>query len=175
MEATTALTLLELVTEARRGSRGAFAEIVRRERAPLVMAARALLSDDHEAEDAAQDALVAAWRGLASLRDPSRFRAWLMRILLRGANRRRRSLRRSGRDADLSRLPGRADPGHERLDALARGVEQLPDKYRVPLTLHYLAGLSYRQVAEATGLTETRVKSRLFDARTRLRRRLGHD
>ena len=73
------------------------------------------------------------------------------------------------------RLPEQTGPEHARLDALEREVARLPEKYRVPLSLHYLAGLSYRQVAEATGLTEVRVKSRLHDARTRLRRRLEND
>jgi RNA polymerase sigma factor (sigma-70 family) len=69
--------------------------------------------------------------------------------------------------------PTAKGPDHARLDALQREVERLPDRYRAPLALHYLAGLPYRDVAEALGISEKRVKSRLHDARARLRRRLG--
>jgi RNA polymerase sigma-70 factor (ECF subfamily) len=54
-------------------------------------------------------------------------------------------------------------------------MERLPEKYRLLLSLHYLAGLSYAEVAAAAGISEKRVKSRLFDARKLLERRLGHD
>jgi RNA polymerase sigma-70 factor (ECF subfamily) len=164
----------ELVREARRGSLAAFAEVVRRERRRLVASARAILLDHHEAEDVAQEALVVAHARLRDLRDPGRFRPWASRILVRLAVRRkgRDRPRPSGDAAD--RLPERRSGGHPELQALSREFRRLPEKYRVLLSLFYLAGLSYAETAEATGLSVARVKSRLHDARGLLRRRLSH-
>jgi RNA polymerase sigma-70 factor (ECF subfamily) len=164
----------KLVAAARKGDRRAFAEIVKAERDRLVMSARALTSDWHEAEDAVQDAFVLAWRHLPDLREVARFRPWLLRILVREAGRRRKRRGVLRALEDESALPARPDHGDPRLAALVDEVERLPDKYRVPLSLFYLAGLSYREVADTTGLPEKRVKSRLYDARERLRRRLSH-
>jgi RNA polymerase sigma-70 factor (ECF subfamily) len=163
-----------LVRAAREGDEDAFSELVRREREALLMTASAMLSDRHEAEDVAQEACVEAFRGIASLRDPERFRPWIARILTRIAIRRRRSLRRRRPVVAPERVPDRSSPDHDRLDALVAEVRRLPDKYRIPLSLHYLTGLSYRDVAEVTDLSVARVKSRLHDAREILRRRLDH-
>lgn len=161
-----------LVRAASAGDRDAFADLVRRERAALVRAARAILGDRHEAEDAAQEAFVAAYAHLPELRDPERFRPWLLRILARIAVRRRERLRRRKRLDGEDRVPARPEGGDPRLDALAAAVESLPDKYRTLVSLHYLADLSYEEVAEATGLSVGRVRSRLHQARELLRRRI---
>ena len=164
----------ELVRAARGGDREAFGEFVRGERDSLVMAARALTRDWHTAEDVVQDTFVAAFRNLFQLRDATRYRAWLMRILVRLALAPKRRTRRAVRLADPAGVPARPPGGDPRLDRIADEVEKLPEKYRVPVSLFYLAGLSYRQVAEVTGLTEKRVKSRLYDARERIRRSMSH-
>ncbi|MHC4471510.1 MAG: RNA polymerase sigma factor [Planctomycetota bacterium] len=165
----------DLVRAARGGDAGAFAEIVHRERPTLVMAARALTGDFHEGEDAAQEALVTAFLRLESLREPSSFGPWLSRILVRVAHARRRALRRGARRADLEGLPDAASDEDARLAALRTEVDRLPEKYRVLVSLHHLRGHGYREVAAATGLAEKRVKSRLFQARELLRRRLAEE
>lgn len=162
----------DLVRAAARGDVAAFSELARRESARLVRTARALVRDGHEAEDLAQDALVAAFRNLGSLREPARFRAWLATILTRLALRQRKRPRPVLVGEGMERTPARPDVRHPRLESLAAEVRRLPDRLRVPLSLFYLAELSYREVAEATGLTEKLVKSRLHKARERLRRRM---
>jgi RNA polymerase sigma-70 factor, ECF subfamily len=164
--------LAGLVRDARGGDRAAFGELVRRTQDAMVRTARALVGDHHEAEDAAQEAFVVAFGKLGQLRDPARFRAWIFRILTRTAlARRRRPTARRLADGDV---PARESIDHGRLDALSREVDRLPDRYRSPLSLHYLAGLTYRETAEALGISEKRVKSRLYDARALIRKRLGH-
>jgi len=164
-----------LVTAARDGDLDAFAEIVRQERETLIMAARALVGDRHEAEDAAHDALVAAWRHLAELRNPSSFGPWLSRILTRTAHRSRRDLERRHPAVDLAVLPADAEERDPRLDRLLAEVARLPSKYRVLISLHYLRGHDYREVGEAAGISVKRVKSRLFEARAMLRRRMSDE
>ncbi len=162
-----------LVPAAMAGDREAFALLVRRERDRLVMAARAIVGNVHEAEDCAQDALVNAWRALPSLKDPAKFRPWLLKILIREALARRRRPGPRLLSTDPARIEAREPAEHDRLTRLVTEMERLPEKYRLLLSLHYLAELSYAEVGEAVGISVKRVKSRLHDARRMLERRLG--
>jgi RNA polymerase sigma-70 factor (ECF subfamily) len=175
-ETTPATEAARLVRAAQSGETDAFAELVRAEQSSLLMAARGILGDYHEAEDAALDALVAAWRDLPKLRDPRRFRAWLSRILTRIALRRRRRLPRGGSFVDPDRLPA-PDPPREdpRLSPLLAELTRLPAKYRVLLTLRYLRDHTPGELSEITGLSPARVKSRLHRARELLRWRFDDE
>lgn len=73
----------ELVEQAIEGDHGAFSELVRLSSRKLFGVAMLILRDTTRAEDATQEALVAAWRDLSGLRDPDRFEAWLHRVLVR--------------------------------------------------------------------------------------------
>ena len=170
-----ARSVTDLVKAARDGDLEAFAAIVARERPTLIMAARPLVGDLHEAEDAAHDALVAAWRHLGDLRDPASFGPWLSKILTRTALARRRALLRRRPAGDLAALASPAADPDPRLDRLLVEMARLPGKYRVLISLHYLRGHDYRETAAATGLTAKRVKSRLYEARAMLRRRLSDE
>ena len=71
-----------LVEQAMAGDHGAFSELTRLSIAKLYAVARLILRDNERAEDATQEALVAAWRSIATLRDPDRFEGWLRRLLV---------------------------------------------------------------------------------------------
>src|SRR5687767_12413720 len=84
----------ELLLRARAGDREAFDLIVAAKAESTYRTARAILGNDADAYDVAQDAFVAVWRGIGGLRDVDRFDAWLGRILV---NQCRTALRRRGR------------------------------------------------------------------------------
>src|ERR1700693_5615038 len=84
----------DLVERAMAGDHDAFSELARLSIARLYAAARLILREQDAAEDSTQEALVAAWRDLSSLRDPDRFEAWLHRLLVRACYREARSVRR---------------------------------------------------------------------------------
>src|ERR1044072_4108077 len=73
---------VELVERAKRGDREAFASIAAASSDPCYALAYRTLRDPHRAQDAAQQALLGAWRDLPTLRDVDRFDAWLHRLLL---------------------------------------------------------------------------------------------
>jgi len=164
----------ELVEQAMRGDRDAFALLIDRTHARLVGTAGIILRDRGWAEDAAQDALVRAWRDLPGLRDPGRFDAWLHRLLVRACQDQLRRHQHELTEVELSELPMRtAEPGGaahlEDRDELERGLHRLTDQQRTVIALRYYVGLTDTEVAAATGLPIGTVKSRICRALDALR------
>lgn len=166
----------ELVQQAMLGNRDAFGVLVDRAHARLVGTAGLILRDRGWAEDAAQEALVRAWRDLPGLRDPERFDAWLHRLLVRSCADQIRRHRHDLTDVELT-LERTVDPGAEpRLedrDELERGLRRLTPEQRTVVALRYYLGLTDAEVAAATGLPLGTVKSRLFRALDALRAALA--
>jgi RNA polymerase sigma-70 factor (ECF subfamily) len=112
----------DLVARARDGDQAAFGELVSRHRTAVYRAAMAALGSRAEADDAAQDAFVMAWRRLASFRGEASFRTWLLSIAWHQAINRRRGLMKWWRRTvpfetvdDAARVPVRADTAQVRL------------------------------------------------------------
>lgn len=160
---------------ARRAADGddvAYAVIVRRH-AGYLRAVAARLVGSAEADDAVQDALIAAWDRLPQLAEPEKLRSWLARIVARKATDRIRT-RRDAEPIDADEPPSR-DPGPEeralldaQLAALAGAVDALPAELRLTWTLREYAGSSYEEIAERTGVPLSTVRGRLARARDRL-------
>src|SRR5262249_54559671 len=88
------VTDAELVERARRGDRAAFGELVDRHRSAVYRAARAALGSAADADDAAQEAFLSAYRRLSSFRGDASFKTWLLTIAWHHAINHRRSARR---------------------------------------------------------------------------------
>ncbi len=135
-----------------------------------------ILGDQHEAEDATQDALLRAWRSAASLRDPAGFQAWFDRILVnvcRDRLRRRGKVRMIAID-DAAFTSAERDPFRTIFDRdeVLRAMAALDDDERIVISLHYWADLTLEGVAERVGWPVGTVKSRLHRSLTTMRRRL---
>ena len=126
--------------------------------------AAVLLGSELEAQDAVQDAAVAAWTRFGDLRDPSRFDAWFDRILVNGCRDRLRARRRVRlvelHEAPDPPVPDGAGAAGER-DALRRALAQLPADQRLAVALRYYGDRSLDEIAELTGERLGTVKSRL--------------
>lgn len=138
-----------------------------------------VLRHQQDAEDVAQEAFAKAHRSFAELRDRDRFRAWLVRMTWRLAldNRRgnrRREIREQVAVAPLLG-PTVEDTAieEERLAALWRAVDALPEKLRVTLVLSAIDGHGISEVAALLGIPDGTVKSRLFLARKQLQEMLS--
>jgi RNA polymerase sigma-70 factor (ECF subfamily) len=170
---------LELVERARGGDVSAYEEIVRRHQALAFRAAYVICASREDAEEAAQDAFVKAYRALGRFRAGAPLRPWLLRIVANEArNRRTSTARRAILPLRLAQdLPsGEAAPSPEGammaagerrrlLDALGR----LPEKHRQVVALRYLLDLSEAETAAAIGCRRGTVKSRTARAVARLR------
>jgi RNA polymerase sigma-70 factor (ECF subfamily) len=135
-----------------------------REWAPRAVALARAICGDADAEDVAQEALIRAWRSIATLADDARFGGWLMTIV---RNLARNQLRdRAAEPRPRPHDPARPPTEHERLRA---AVDALPDALREVVRLRYEADLSYEEIAGALELDVGLVKSRLHEAKESLR------
>ena len=163
----------ELVERAMAGDHEAFTELGRVWVDRLYAIACLILRDPERAHDATQEALVACWRDLRSLRDPDRFDAWLRRILVRACYREaRRERARHVVERTVTRVDlGEDDPalGVADRDELERGFRHLSPEQRALVTLHYYVGLPLQETADALGLPLGTVKSRLHRTTQALR------
>lgn len=139
----------------------------------LLAAARLITLDNDEAQDLVQATFEIALRRIDSLREPTSLRAWLLRIESREAFRVLRRLRRFVRlDVHVRELEsGDAGPGQRA--EMREALLQLPARTRAAVALHYLAGLTVRETAEALGVSENTIKSQLKTGLARLREVLG--
>ena len=169
-----------LLARARDGDLDAYEQLVRLHQQLAFRTALVLARNVADAEEAAQDAFVKAWRALPRF-DPSRpFRPWLLTIVANEARNRRRSAGRrealalraaASRPADAERLPSPelALLVAERDAALAAALERLDDRDRQVIACRYLLDLSEAETAAALGWRVGTVKSRLSRALERLR------
>ena len=163
-----------LVARAREGYLDAYEMLVQRHSAMAYRVALRLCGNHHDAQDIAQEALIAAWENLARFRANSSFSTWLYQIVTR------RALNKvtRGRGADLADLleeaaDPSAGPAAQAERNLAAGavtgaLAALPYAQRAVVVLHHFEGLSYAEVAEVTRSTVPAVRSHLYRARRTL-------
>jgi RNA polymerase sigma-70 factor (ECF subfamily) len=166
----------ELVLSAQRGSREAFAELVRSHQRRAYAVARAIVLDHHDAEDAVQEGFLHAYRALARFRPGEPFGAWLHRIVANAALdlQRRRKVRSAGVLPETVALPFR-DPAEsdELRRQLSAALERLPERQRSVIVLHDVEGFRHAEIGEMLGIPEGTARSDLHHARAALRRMLS--
>jgi RNA polymerase sigma-70 factor, ECF subfamily len=169
----------DLVQRAMAHDHEAFTELASLSIDKLYEIARLILHDTERAEDATQEALVAAWRDIAALRDPDRFEAWLHRLLVRACYREARKERaRRLMEVHVPVLDRGMPDGSRDLadrDELERGFRTLAPDQRALIVLHFYLGLPIAETAEALGLPVGPIKSRLHRTTQALRARLEAD
>jgi RNA polymerase sigma-70 factor (ECF subfamily) len=166
-----------LLRRAREGDVHAFEQLVREHQHRLYTLAARELGSAADADDAVQETLVRAWKGLPRFRGEASFSTWLYRICLNAiTDQRARRARGSGAGLDDAVEP--ADPRdriaeRELSGALQDALSRLDDTYRTPVLLYDVLGRSYAEIAELLGVAEGTVKSRIFRGRAELARQLG--
>lgn len=173
----------DLVERAIAGDHDAFSELARVSIGRLYAIATLILRDPVRAEDATQEALVAAWRDLSALRDPDRFEAWLHRLLVRtcyreaARGRRRWTVESEVRGSAPADATTEADPATDlaNRDQLERGFRRLDADQRTVIVLHYYLGFTLDEAADTLGVPPGTVRSRLHRATRALRAALEAD
>ncbi|MBL0424454.1 RNA polymerase sigma factor [Ramlibacter alkalitolerans] len=187
---------LDDVTLAQRvqaGSAGAFELLMRRYNQRLYRLARSMLRDAADAEDAVQDAYLAAYQAMGTFRGEASLATWLSRVVVNQClARMRRQARRDniipmvsmgGPDeqeapvmpADEKDTPDRALLRAELRAVLERKLDELPESFRTVFVLRSVEELSVEETAQTLNLPEATVRSRHFRARSMLRESLAQD
>ena len=170
----------ELVEAAQRGDLAAFEALARRNEDRAYNVARRLLGHPEDAEDATQEALVRAFRGLRKFSGRAQFGTWLIRIVINvcRTHRCRRSRLPQAWEPELAERPGPAqDPLEPALrenatEAVHSALAELPQKYREVLVLYELEEMSYEEISVVLRRPVGTVRSRLNRARLALRDKL---
>jgi RNA polymerase sigma-70 factor (ECF subfamily) len=185
---------VELVTRARQGDSAAFGELVDRHRNAVYRAALAALGSHADAEDAAQDAFLLAYRRLDSFRGQASFKTWLLTIAWHHAINRRRSLTRMWRRmvepkaneeveivtaalATSNPTPEQAAAYDQLRRAVRRAIQTLSPKLRDALLLAHAGEYSYQEIGAMLGAPLGTIKWRVSEARRIIRKQLqerGH-
>lgn len=172
----------QLVNTTLTGDQAAYKELVGRYQGHVYGLAYSLVDSWAEAQDIAQETFIRAYMNLGQLREPPRFAAWLRRVAFSVAM----NWLKAFRPGLFEQLDGRVDldsleipdfqPGppelaqkRELADAVLAAVASLPPKYRVPLTMFHLDGLSYRKVADFLEIPLGTVKGLIHRARAKLK------
>jgi RNA polymerase sigma factor (sigma-70 family) len=157
-----------LVARARVGDESAFADLITEHRGAVWGVCLRITGNAQDAEDALQDAVIAAWRGIGKFRSDSRFSTWLFRI---ASNAALAIIRRRPETVDaLDQVAVNRDPGDRiaEADRVQTALMMLPETFRVALVLRIYGDLSYEDIALHQGIPVQTVKSRLFRARSML-------
>jgi RNA polymerase sigma-70 factor (ECF subfamily) len=173
----------ELVERAQRGDHRAYGELVHAYQGIAFRTAYLVVRNAAEAEDAAQEGFVKAFRALGRFRTGEPFRPWLLKIVVNEARNRLRSSAR--RDALVVRATAEKPSGEaapspeaalldaERRELLVAAVEALPEAQREVISCRYFLDLSEEETAAVLGLRRGTVKSRTARALDRLRESYG--
>jgi RNA polymerase sigma factor (sigma-70 family) len=170
---------LDLLARCLRGEREAFNGLVTRYQGLVCAQAYSICGDFSRSEDVAQEAFVAAWRQLPTLRDHGRFRAWLCGIArhlaLAVAARRRREQppEPAATEQTSPETPHDTLVTREEEAIVWHTLEKLPEAYREVLVLFYREHQSVFQVAALLGASEDAIKQRLSRGRAMLRQEVA--
>ena len=144
----------------------AFSSLVGTSTARQYAIATLILRDADRAQDAVQEALVAAWKGLSALRDPDAWDAWLHRLTVRACyhaakrDRRRSLVELSVAARAETDVPDTSSALADR-DRLERSLDRLPLEQRAIIVLHFFVGLPLTQAADVLDIPHGTAKSRL--------------
>jgi len=163
-----------LVVLAQRGDRRALERLYRRWSPRLLRAARRYCGDDDAASDLAQECWIGIWKGIqksgGTLRDPSRFRSYAFSVLhRRGADHLRVVIRQRDTAVPQPSEAAGYPPAQSESAAIAQAFAALPPDQRLAAHLHFVEGLTLREIAMVQSIPEGTAKSRLFHARRALK------
>lgn len=146
-----------------------FCRLVEEHQSALYRTARSILSNQQDAEDAVQEAVCAAYSHLDRLREPEKFKSWLLRILVNECYDLCRRQRRTVDFDQAAEYLTTPEPDLAEHLTLWDAVLQLPEPMRAAVTLFYYEDCSVAETAQILKISQGAVKTRLSRARDRLR------
>jgi len=153
----------ELALASHQGDRSAYTLLVRRHYKPVFLACLGVLGNVHDAEDAAQDAMLKGFERIRQLRDGAQFGGWIVAIARNvsvNLLRKRKAIHKP-LGMEMAPEPHRPEPGHE---DLTQAVARLPWDLRLPLVMYYFDGQDVKTVAQKLEISPSGVYQKLRTA-----------
>jgi RNA polymerase sigma-70 factor, ECF subfamily len=190
MKAAAATNEMALIARVLCGEKELFLELIRPYERLVYVTIFAILKNETEAEDGAQETMISAYRNLKSFRGEAKFSTWLVTIAMNEARKRLRKAKTAAEDSldeprkdgegdytpavltDWREIPLAALERKELKEKLREAVRMLPEKYREVFVLRDIEELNQEETAAALGINVTLVKVRLHRARIMLQRML---
>jgi len=165
----------DLIRRAQAGDRTAFEDLIRAHARLVCASVYGWVKDPAWTEDLVQETFLKAWEALKELKEPEAFRGWLLTIARRLAW---RQAEVAGRTEAMSELPEKAAPvdvsdPDEARDEVQKALARLPERYRVPVTLHFLNGMEYGAIEKSTGLANGSLRGLVARGVAKLRAELA--
>ncbi|NLA52914.1 MAG: RNA polymerase sigma factor [Clostridiales bacterium] len=132
----------------------------------------ALLRSPQDREDAVQTAIETAWRKAKGIKDESKFKPWLTRVMINACY---GILRKKRWEVPVESFAEKGAEISQDAFLVRDALEKLPDSQRLPLILHYFEGFSIKEAAKALGCSQGTVLSRIQRGREKLKQLLGED
>jgi RNA polymerase sigma-70 factor (ECF subfamily) len=181
----------DLVSRLQRGDADAFEALVRTHSGRLLAVARRFLPNEHDAQDALQDAFIRAFRAIGHFEERAQLHTWLHRIVVNSALMKLRERRRKPEESIEDLLPSFQADGHQTADSrdwsdavlerkesarvVREAIGKLPEHYRTVLMLRDLEERDTAETAALLGISSNVVKVRLHRARQALRTLLDRE
>ncbi|MFH1227012.1 MAG: sigma-70 family RNA polymerase sigma factor [Planctomycetota bacterium] len=149
-----------LVSRAQANEKSAYEELIHRHSRLVWSVVYGIVRDTAWTEAVVQETFLKGWQAISSLRETANFRAWLVTIAKNNAFRHnsanaRREEVLSDVAYEAAKNAGAVNQDAESLrQQLHKALTEMPEQYRVPITLRYLEGMSYNEIAETLGLTD---------------------
>ncbi len=157
----------KLVIRAQNGDADAFVALVEANRQKLYRTALCYLKNTEDVADVIQDTILTAFEKIRELKEPAYFSTWLVRILI---NRCQDMLRRKNREIVSEEVPEESHSDHVLEQMIVRELlQKVEEPYREILILHYVQGLSGKEIAKVMEMKAATVRTRLRRGRMRLK------
>ena len=177
-------TETDLIHRCQQGDRIAYGILVKRYAGQAIGSASLMLGSSHDAQDAAQEAFVKAWRSMKRFTGESKFSTWFHTILRNVCVDRLRKRKRRGPTGELHDVHPHPDPDcdpvhraevAERRQRVWQAIESLSSTHREVILMNHFQNMTYQEMAELLGIPFGTVTSRLHAARKALRDRLDKE
>jgi len=156
---------MNLFNKAKRKDSEAFEKLMRDELSGMYRIAYSMLHNDEDVADAIQDTMLKCWEKIDTLKEPSFFRTWLIRILINNCN---DVLRKRKVIISLDDVPDMPTSDNYCEDDWKEIIQTLDDKYRLVMELYYIEELQTQEIAKMLGISDDNVRRRLSRGRKQL-------
>lgn len=163
----------ELVKRCLQGDRDAYFLLYKQYSKSMFNVGYRIVRDEAEAEDVLQEAFISAFRNLSHYRGDATFGAWLKRIVVNKAinavNKRRMERFPENQEIDVIEESEEILDFPFTVEKVKQAIEQLPDGYRMVLSLYLLEGYDHGEIAEILGISESTSKSQFNRSKKKLK------